>query len=301
MKFLDYILVANMKILLGCLNANGLGGSELYHYELARELDAAGHDVTLFTMRQIDWMDEVRLKLEHVRQLDVTNFDYTEKYDIIIASQPQVNLFMLDTFKDTPIVSIIHSEIRSEDPVLDSRISHYIAIRQPIADMLINDYNIPADKVSLIYNPIDQRRFNSENIDKLERYSGIFVGEVLDPIRFQPIQHLVTQCIENDWDLYLMSDSKYNFNHPNIKYLEKRWDTEEIVKRMHFTAGILLGRTTLEGWCCDIPGYMYIIDIHGNIVDIQTNVPEHIKELCNSENVATQHINLYQSIISYEK
>jgi hypothetical protein len=29
-----------MKILLGCLNANGLGGSELYHYELARELDA---------------------------------------------------------------------------------------------------------------------------------------------------------------------------------------------------------------------------------------------------------------------
>jgi hypothetical protein len=44
---------------------------------------------------------------------------------------------MLDTFKDTPIVSIIHSEIRSEDPILDSRISHYIAIRQPIADMLL--------------------------------------------------------------------------------------------------------------------------------------------------------------------
>ena len=286
-----------MKILLGCLNANGLGGSELYHYELARELDAAGQDVTLFTLREIDWMDEVRLKLQHVRQLDLTNFDRTEKYDIIVASQPQVNLFMLDTFKDTPIVSIIHSEIRSEDPILDPRISHYIAIRQPIADMLITEYNIPADKVTLIYNPIDQTRFNSDDAVRLERYSGIFVGEVLDPIRFKSVQHIVNQCIENDWDLYLMSDSKYNFNHPNIKYVNKRWDTENIVRTMNFTAGILLGRTTLEGWCCGVPGFMYLIDINGNILNIETTPPANIKDLCDSKFVAQQHVKLYQNIL----
>jgi glycosyltransferase involved in cell wall biosynthesis len=286
-----------MKILLGCLNANGLGGSELYHYELARELDLAGHDVTLFTLRQIDWMDQVRLQLQHVRQLDTTNLDVTEKYDIIVASQPQVNVFMLDHFKDTPVISIIHSEIRSEDPVLDPRISHYIAIRQPIADMLIKEYKIPADKVSLIYNPIDTSRFNSDEDVKLDRYSGIFVGEVLDPIRFNAVQHLVAQCIENDWDLYLMSESRYDFNHPNIKYIDKRWDTENVVKMMYFTAGILLGRTTLEGWCCDIPGYMYIIDIHGNILNIETTAPDNIKTLCDSKNVAQQHVNLYQLII----
>lgn len=286
-----------MKILLGCLNANGLGGSELYHYELARELDAAGHDVTLFTLREIDWMDEVRLKLQHVRQLDLTNFDRTEKYDIIVSSQPQVNLFMLDTFKDTPIVSIIHSEIRSEDPVLDPRIVHYVAIRQPIADMLINEYNIPADKVTLIYNPIDQTRFNSDDAVKLERYSGIFVGEVLDPIRFKSVQHIVNQCIENDWDLYLMSDSRYNFNHPNIKYVNKRWDTENIVQMMNFTAGILLGRTTLEGWCCGVPGFMYLIDINGNILNIETTPPANIKDLCDSKFVAQQHVKLYQNIL----
>jgi hypothetical protein len=196
-----------------------------------------------------------------------------------------------------PFVSIIHSEVRSETPVIDSRISYYIAIRQPIADMLINEYNIPADKVSMIYNPIDRSRFNSNNISKLKRYSGIFVGEVLDSIRFKPVQHLVQQCIENDWDLYLMSESRYNFNHPNIKYLDKRWDTENVVKQMHFTAGILLGRTTLEGWCCDVPGYMYIIDIYGNILDIKTDVPDNIKTLCDSKNIAHQHINLYQSIV----
>jgi hypothetical protein len=284
-----------MKILLSCINANGLGGSEMYHYELARELDLLGHDVTLFTLRQIDWMDQVRLQLQHVRQLDTTNLDVTEKYDIIVASQPQVNVFMLEHFKDTPIISIIHSEIRSEDPVLDSRISHYIAIRQPIADMLINEYKIPADKVSLIYNPIDISRFNSDEAVKLERYSGIFVGEVLDPIRFKAVQHLVTQCIENDWDLYLMSESRYDFNHPNIKYIDKRWDTENVVTTMNFTAGILLGRTTLEGWCCDVPGYMYIIDIHGNILNIESTTPDNIKTLCDSKNVAQQHLGLYKN------
>jgi hypothetical protein len=286
-----------MKILLGCLNANGLGGSELYHYELARELDAAGHDVTLFTLRQIDWMDETRLKLQHVRQLDLTNLDTSEKYDIIVASQPDVNLFMLEHFKDTPIVSIIHSEIRSEDPVLDPRISHYIAIRKPIADMLINDYKIPKDKVSLIYNPIDRSRFNEDEAEKLERCSGIFVGEVLDPIRFNAVRHIVQQCIENDWDLYIMSESRYDFNHPNIKYVDKRWDTENLVQMMHFTAGILLGRTTLEGWCCGVPGYMYIIDIHGNIQSIETTAPDYIKQLCDSKYVAEQHIQLYKTYI----
>jgi len=286
-----------MKILLGCLNANGLGGSELYHYELARELDELGHDITLFTMRPIDWTDQVRLNLQHVRQLDLTNLDTTENFDIIVASQPDVNIFMLNHFAEIPLVSIIHSEIRSEDPILDSRISHYIAIRQPIADMLINDYKIPQEKVSLIYNPVDQSRFNSNGSTKFEKTSGIFVGEVLDPIRFKAVQHLVAQCIENDWDLYLMSESRFNFNHPNIKYIDKRWDTENIVQCMDFTAGILLGRTTLEGWSCDVPGYMYIIDIHGNIQSIETEAPEHIKQLCNSKHIAEQHINLYQTII----
>ena len=286
-----------MKILLGCLNANGLGGSELYHYELAHELDLLGHDVTLLTLRQIDWENEVRLRMHHIRQLDLTNLDINEKYDIIVASQPEVNSFILNHFTNTPIISIIHSEIRSEDPIIDPRILHYIAIRQPIADMLINDYKISPEKVSLIYNPIDQTRFNSDIITKLERYSGIFVGEVLDPIRFKPIQHLVTQCIDNDWDLYLMSDSRYDFNHPNIKYLNKRWDTENIVKQMHFTAGILLGRTTLEGWCCDVSGFMYLIDINGNIVNIESTPPSNIKELCNRKFVAQQHVNLYQTII----
>jgi hypothetical protein len=288
-----------MKILLGCLNVNGLGGSELYHYELAKELYNNDIDITLFTLREIDDKDQIRIKLNDIgiKQISSKNINNKEQFDIIVASQPQVNDFLLNIYPNTPIISIIHSEIRSEDPILDPRISHYIGIRQPIVDMLINEYNIDSNKVSLIYNPVDTSRFNLDNRVSYEKTTGIFVGEVLDNIRFEAISHLVNHCIENDWDLMIMSESKYDFKHPNIKYIDKRWDTELIVKDVDFTAGILLGRTTLEGLCCGVPGYVYYINKNGNITGIDLIEPDNIQQF-NSKYVAQQHIELYNKIIN---
>jgi hypothetical protein len=143
-----------MKVLVSCLNVNGLGGSELYHYELVKELHNIGIDVTLFTLRPADQNDQVRVKLNklNIKQLDITH-NIQDEFDLIIASQPSINEYFLKILPNTPLISIIHSEIRSEDPVLDPRILHYIAIRQPIVDMLIRDYNIDPNKISLIYNP----------------------------------------------------------------------------------------------------------------------------------------------------
>jgi hypothetical protein len=288
-----------MKILLGCLNVNGLGGSELYHYELAKELYNNDIDITLFTLREIDDKDQIRIKLNDIgiKQISSKNINNKEQFDIIIASQPQVNDFLLNIYPNTPIISIIHSEIRSEDPILDPRISHYIGIRQPIVDMLINEYNIDSNKVSLIYNPVDTSRFNLDNRVSYEKTTGIFVGEVLDNIRFEAISHLVNHCIENDWDLMIMSESKYDFKHPNIKYIDKRWDTELIVKDVDFTAGILLGRTTLEGLCCGVPGYVYYINKNGNITGIDLIEPDNIQQF-DSKYVVQQHIELYNKIIN---
>jgi hypothetical protein len=286
-----------MKVLLACLNVNGLGGSELYHYELVKELHKDNIDVTLFTGRPSDPNDQIRIKLNElgIKQIDISSTP--EEFDLIVASQPAVNEFMLKTFPNTPIISIIHSEIRSEDPILDPRILHYIGIRQSIVDMLINEYNIDSTKVSLIYNPIDTSRFNSNNRESYEKTTGIFVGEVLDNIRFQAISHLVNECIQNDWDLLLMSESRYDFKHPNIKYIDKRWDTETIVKNVDFTAGILLGRTTLEGICCGVPGYVYYIDKNGNILNIELIQPDDTQKF-NSKYIVKQHIDLYNKILN---
>lgn len=286
-----------MKILLCCINLNGYGGSEMYHYELARELKLSGHDATLFTLRSIDPFDEKRVKLNDfgIKQLDKQSLQSIEGYDIIVVSQPETTQYLLSLNPKIPVISIIHSEVRAEDPVLHPGISHYIAIRQPISDLLITGYKIPSSKVSLIYNPIDQKRFNTEGIEKLEKVSGIFVGNAGDSLRTPTIRHLVDQCIDNDWDLYIMSDtrSRIDFNHPNVKYLDQIWHTEKYVKQMHFTAGILLGRTTLEGWCCGVPGYIYNIDRHGQILSVDSEPPTDIIELCNSTAVCKEHLELY--------
>ena len=288
-----------MKILLGCLNANDLGGSELYHYELARELKALGADITLFTLRGINKDSEVRNKLTSlgIPQVDPYSLNIKESFDIIISSQPAPTRYLISNFPNHPFVNIIHSEIRSETPLFHSAIKHYIAIRQPIEDFLTKEYHLEKSKVSLIYNPIDQSRFNVENKVPLEKYTGLFVGEVLDSIRSKPVHHLVGHCIAQDWDLLLMSETFHDFNHPNIRYVEKRWDTESILKQVNFTAGILLGRTTLESRCCEIPSFMYIIDVFGNIQRIETDVPTDIVKFCDSRYVAEQHLSLYKKLI----
>ena len=289
-----------MNILVSCLNTNGLGGSELYHYELARELALAGHDVTLFTLRPIVPTDIVRIKLaDYVKQVDINTIDFDCYPDIIISSQPEPTRYIIDAYPNVPIISIIHSEIRSETPILDSNIKHYIGIRPSIVDMLINQYNIPSEKVSLIYNPIDTSRFYPKNEEsRLHRITGIFIGEVLDPIRFKAVSHLVKSCVDQEYDLYIMSESRYDFGVPNVYYLDKRWDTEAVVDGMDFTAGILLGRTTLEGLCCNVPGFIYNINEHGDILSIDMVDPDEDIPECDSKVVASQIIELCNTIIN---
>ena len=289
-----------MKILVSCLNVNGLGGSELYHYELVKELHDIGIDVTLFTMMNINKEDEIRKILFNIniKQVDTRSIDFSIKYDLIISSQPQTTQYIISNFPNIPIINIVHSEIRSEDPIIHENIKHYIAIRQPIVDLLINEYKIDKNKISLIYNPIDFNRFNNNGAKKEDKITGIFVGEVLDPIRFNAVNHIVNECIKNNWNLKIISNSRFDFNHKNISYIDKIWNTESIVKNCHFTAGILLGRTTLEGLCCGIPGYVYLIDKFGNIKSIELIDDINLIDQCNSKFVVKKHLDLYNKILN---
>lgn len=292
-----------MKILLGCLTVDGLAGSEMYHYELSRELHKNGCDLTLFTLFPMNKDHFIRKALFDigVKQVDQTTINVNEKFDIIIASQPQVNQYLTNAFSNIPIVSIIHSEIRSEDPIINPKIKHYITIRESISNLLKSKYNVPSKNISLIYNPIDTSRYNSEGTSKFEKTTGIFIGGATDNIRFKAVCHIVGSCIQNDWDLYIMSNvyQRYDFNHPNIKYIDPIWNNEVIVKNMDFTAGILLGRTTLEGLHCNVPGYIYNIDEYGEITDIQLMHPEeNFVKLSDSKNVVQEHIKLYKKIIN---
>ncbi len=290
-----------MKLLVACLNVNGLGGSELYHYELCRELHLIPDiDVTLFTLRPIDYDDQVRKKLTelNIKQIDSTHTDYNN-YDLIVASQPAVNTYMLSKYGNTPIISIIHSEIRSADPIINDRIVHYITIRKSITNHLKYNYRISNDKISLIYNPIDTSRYNKNDIIKFPKTTGIYIGNINDPLRYCSIEYMVNQCIEMNWNLIIMSNyfDPHMFTHPNIRVVEQRWDNEHLVKQTHFTAGILLGRTTLEGLQCGVPAFIFEVDQFGSILKITSDYPDNIIELSDSKNVVKKHIELYRKFL----
>lgn len=291
-----------MKVLVSCINGNGLAGSEMYHYELVRELHSNGIDVTLFTLNDINRNDQVRIKLYElgIKQVDLNSLNVSELFDIIIASQPQVNSFVCQHFPNTPVISIIHSEIRSETPIIHSNIKHYICIRPSIVDLLIKNYNVAKEKTSLIYNPIDTSRYYNDKSPKNDKVTGLFIGGATDDIRFKTVCHLVQHCLDNDWNLNIMSGNhqRFDFNHPNIKYLDPLWYNESTVKNMDFTAGILLGRTTLEGLCCGVPGYVYDINQQGDIMGIELIQPDDaVVPLCDSKIVVKQHLDLYKKII----
>ena len=55
------------------------------------------------------------------------------------------------------------------------------------------------------------------------------------------------------------------FSH--VKHFPATNKVEEYVKNCSETAGILLGRTTIEGWLCGKSGWIYNVDNSGNIIN----------------------------------
>jgi hypothetical protein len=281
------------KILIACLNANGVGGSELYHIELVNALSKFDIDIT-FTTLVPKQDNDVRKKINtNVKQLDMTELD--TQYDLIVASQPQVLTELIKKYPTTPKIAIIHSAIRSEDPVYHESIKHYIAV-QPDIYRLLKKY-VPIDKIDLFYNPIDVTRFNSSINVKRDKYTVLFVGNWDDPIRANPANHLIQNCIEQDWECWFMSVNRPpNFNHPNIKFFDQVYDTEIFLRYADATAGIG-GRSTIEGWLCNKSSYIYTINAAGDILNVRLVHPPKIDRF-NSDTVAKQHIQLYNKIIN---
>ena len=72
-------------------------------------------------------------------------------------------------------IATIHSEVISlEDPIKDDTIKKYIAIRPEIKEHMINNFEIPEEMIEVIYNPVDEEKFQPKNIPS-ENYV-LFVG-----------------------------------------------------------------------------------------------------------------------------
>lgn len=299
-------LESPLKVLLSCLFFKTFTGSEMYVYELAKGLKKLNCDVTI-----VSDINGPLSKIAQQQGIKVLPFSQSPGYKLgdgkwsintpqgMVLSQPnvmykisEVNYDIIHT-QHTPIttqicqmypnvdkISTIHSEVISlENPVIDEKIKKYICIRPEIQNYVTTNFEIPVDKTEIVYNPIDTTRFNTKNT-KDDGYV-LFVGSI-DYLRETTIKDLVEYSKSINKELWLVGDNKSNYLsdlliNKHVKYFESTNKIENYVKNCSETAGILLGRTTIEGWLCGKPGWIYNVDGNGYIINKEKfNTPEDV-------------------------
>ena len=318
-----------IKVLLGCLSFSNLTGSELYVFELAKQLVKLGCDVSvcstignpLVTMAKSNGIKTYSLQeppgfklgdgkwLLKTQQGEVVSQQNTLykmsniDFDIIHLNHKPVTEHLLRLYPNTPVICSIHSEIINlEEPVISPQIKKYVAIRPEIKQHLINNFNINSDLIEVVYNPIDSMRFKtSKTVEKRDKKRILFVGTI-DYLRKETIKDLIKTTKENDEELWLVGKlngvelTEFNMG-VHVKHFPPTQNVEKFIHQCDETAGILLGRTTIEGWMCGKKGWIYDVDNYGNILSKKLHdVPLDVEKF-KSENVVKEIMSLYENII----
>lgn len=301
-------LESPLKVLLSCLFFKTFTGSEMYVYELARGLKKLNCDVTVLSdidgplskiaqqqgIKVLPFSDFPGYKLGDGKwglntpqgfQASQPNVMYKigeVNFDIIHTQHLPVTNQMCQMYPNIDKICTIHSEvIEVEKPVIDETIKKYICIRPEIQDHIFNKFEIEKEKTEVIYNPIDTNRFNTNNTT--DNNYVLFVGS-LDYLRENTIKDLVEYSKEINKELWLVGENKSNYledllTYTHVKHFDATNKVESFVKNCSETAGILLGRTTIEGWLCGKSGWIYNVDENGYILNKEKHdVPDDVKK-----------------------
>jgi glycosyltransferase involved in cell wall biosynthesis len=316
-----------IKVLLSSLFFKTFTGSEMYVYELARGLKKLNCDVTVLSD-----IDGPLSKLANQQGIKTLPFSNPPGYKLgdgkwgmntqqgVVLSQPNMMYKMSDVnfdimhvqhnpisqrlcemYPNTPKISTIHSEvIELENPFIHESIKKYICIRPEIQKYVVGNFNIDETNTDVIYNPVDTNRFNNVNT-KTYPYV-LFVGTI-DYLREKTIRDLVEYSKTIDKELWLVGENKSNYlsellGNAHVKHFPPTNKVEEYVKNCSETAGIILGRTTIEGWLCGKSGWIYNVDNTGNIIDKKKHeVPSDVNKF-NSDEVAKKIKEEYIKILN---
>ena len=244
-----------MNIVLTLNQYHKLTGSELYVYELARTLKKRGHTVTILS----NYLGgEIA---ERTRLLTIPMyyfFDHPELTpDIVHSSQPNPTGYALRFFPKATHVVTIHSQLSYEKPVRHENIKRYIFVRPEIASLYSD---LPG---AMIWNGVDPKRFNTKGTTDNGK---VLVVGTPDHLRAK----MVTDLHNRGYKLMLVGGDWLGDGKPN-----DTWNVETFTKECHKTAGIYIGRTTIEGWMCGKPGIVYDVDEQGNIKQVEEiSVPD---------------------------
>ena len=287
-----------IKVLLSSLFFKTFTGSEMYVYELAKGLKNLNCDVTVLSD-----IEGPLSKIANQQGIKTLPFSNPPGYKLgdgkwgfntpqgVVTSQPNMMYKMSDVnfdiahvqhnpiskqvcdmYPNIPKISTIHSEvIELENPYIHNSIKKYICIRPEIQKHVVDNFNVVESDTEVIYNPIDTKRFNTNNI---KNYPYVLFVGTIDYLRENTIRDLVEYSKSINKELWLVGENKSNYlpellSFTHVKHFPATNKVEEYVKNCSETAGILLGRTTIEGWLCGKSGWIYDVDNTGKIIGKQ--------------------------------
>jgi hypothetical protein len=130
----------------------------------------------------------------------------------------------------------------------------------------------------------------------------LFVGTI-DYLREQTIKDLIEYTDENQMELWIVGENKSDYLNDillnkHVKRFPPTWNTETFVRKAKETAGILLGRTTIESWMCGKKSWIYNVDANGFILSKEKYEPPKDIEKYYTMNVVQQIKDEYLKILS---
>ena len=294
-----------LRVLITCQFFNGYTGSEMSVFETARALVKNGHEVHVLSQVVGDPLASKALK-EGVKQVWSINrppVHLRKHFDILHLNHKPISEAVINFFNRTPAVMHVRSEVipTFEEPVIHDNIKKYISIRDTVTEH-IKTFGISDEEIIEIDNPIDSTRFNTEyNQPVNEKKVVLFVG-TLDHLRKNMLFDMAEYTKENDQVLWIIGKNNGGYvdellKYENVKYYGLQERVEKYMQKADYSVGIFRGRTTIEGWLCGNPSWIYYVDKEGNIENKEfTEVPEDVHKYT-SEYYYDRIINLYENVL----
>ena len=307
-----------LKILIASLQFNSFSGSELYVYELAKELVKLGNDVTVIADVVGGALTKKAIK-ENIKVFSLSNppgytygtepdnkhllFKTSEvDYDIVHVQQNKITEFVLKLYPEIKKVATIHSEvIVFEEPVVHESIYKYICIRPQIKKKITKDYPIDKSKTTVIYNPVDSSQFNTNGLT--DKNYILFIGS-LNYLRQQVTFDLIERAKVENKELWIVGFSKGSpyiddilpYNH--VKYFDETENVVEFIKGASYTVSILFGRTVIESFMCGKNCLVYEINGNGDILNKKMIEPTQDIDKYSSKNIANKVLDVYYEVLN---
>lgn len=315
-----------LKVLISCLMFRTFTGSELYVYELAKGLMKLNCNVTILSQiggPLTNMAEKIGIKCLPFEKAPgyklgdgnwgfqtPDGFESSKENMLYKISEPDFDIIhiqhkpiaerIINLYPSIPKICSIHSEIINlEEPIIHESIKKYIAIRPEIKKFLVEKFEIPDNKIEIIFNPVDNEKFKKNK--RIQKNYVLFVGTI-DYLREETIHELIIYTSQNNMELWLVGENKsdyleYILTNPHVKHFPPTWSVEKYINDCTETAGIQLGRTTIEGWMCGKPGWIFKVNNKGSIIEREKFDPPQDIEKYYSDNVAKEIKNEYFKIL----